>query len=93
MFAFTAQDPGPWQSFVMRPDNIGLPVQIVTDKYLTEQLMFMDQYNNFIAYQNWLQVQASGQAEQTPENTPEQEIVTENGVALITQNGEYIVTT
>jgi len=91
MFVFTIQDPGPWQSFMMRPDNIGLPVQIVTDKYLTEQLMFMDQYNNFIAYQNWLQVQGAG--EQTPENTPEQEIVTEAGVALVTETGEYIVTT
>jgi hypothetical protein len=91
MFAFTAQDPGPWQSFMMRPDNIGLPIQIMTDKYLTEQLMFMDQYNNFIVYQNWLQVQGAG--EQTPENTPEQEIVTEAGVALVTETGEYIVTT
>jgi hypothetical protein len=53
--------------------------------------MFMDQYNNFIAYQNWLQVQGAG--EQTPENTPEQEIVTEAGVALVTETGEYIVTT
>ena len=91
MFAFTAQDPGPWQLFVTRPDNIGLPIQIVTDKYLTEQLIFMDQYNTFIAYQNWLNVQGAG--EQTPENTPEQEIVTEAGVALVTETGEYIVTT
>jgi hypothetical protein len=90
MFTFTVQDPGPWQSFVMRPDNIGLPIQIMTDKYLTEQLIFMDQYNTFIAYQNWLQVQGAG--EQTLEQTPEQEIVTENGVALVTETGEYIVT-
>jgi hypothetical protein len=90
MFTFTVQDPGPWQSFVMRPDNIGLPIQIMTDKYLTEQLIFMDQYNTFIAYQNWLQVQGSG--EQTLEQTPEQEIVTENGVALVTELGQYIVT-
>jgi hypothetical protein len=90
MFTFTVQDPGPWQSFVMRPDNIGLPIQIMTDKYLTEQLIFMDQYNTFIAYQNWLQVQGAG--EQTLEQTPEQEIVTENGVALVTELGQYIVT-
>ena len=91
MFVFSVEDPGPWQSFAMRPDNIGLPIQIMTDKYLTEQLMFMDQYNNFLAYQNWLQGQPSGE---TPLSaTPQQEIVTENGVALITQNGEYIVTT
>jgi len=60
MFVFTAQDPGPWQSFVIRPDNNGLPINVLTDKYLTEQLMFMDQYNSFIAYQNWLNVQGSG---------------------------------
>lgn len=90
MFAFTAQDPGPWQSFVMRPDNIGLPIQIMTDKYLTEQLIFMDQYNTFIAYQNWLQVQGSGDPNIAA--TPQSEIVTENGVALVTETGEYIVT-
>ena len=90
MFAFTAQDPGPWQSFVMRPDNIGLPIQIMTDKYLTEQLIFMDQYNTFIAYQNWLQVQGSGDPNIAA--TPQSEIVTENGVALVTELGQYIVT-
>jgi hypothetical protein len=92
MFIFSVEDPGPWQYFAQRPDNIGLPVQVVSEKYLVEQLMFADQYSQFLAYQNWLQVQASGQAEQTPENTPQQEIVTENGVALITETGEYIVT-
>ncbi len=90
MFAFTAQDPGPWQSFVMRPDNIGLPIQIMTDKYLTEQLIFMDQYNTFIAYQNWLQVQGSGDPNIAA--TPQSEIVTETGAALVTETGEYIVT-
>ena len=60
MFVFTVEDPGPWQSFAYRPDNIGLPIQIVTDKYLTEQLMFADQYNQFLAYQNWLNVSAAG---------------------------------
>jgi hypothetical protein len=90
MFVFTAQDPGPWQSFVMRPDNIGLPIQIMTDKYLTEQLIFMDQYNTFIAYQNWLNVQGAG--EQTLEQTPQSEIVTETGAALVTETGEYLIT-
>jgi hypothetical protein len=90
MFVFTAQDPGPWQSFVMRPDNIGLPIQIMTDKYLTEQLIFMDQYNTFIAYQNWLNVQGAG--EQTLEQTPESEIVTETGAALVTETGAYLIT-
>lgn len=93
MFVFTVEDPGPWQSFSYRPDNIGLPVHILSEKYLVEQLMFADQYSQFIAYQNWLNVQAAGQAEQTPENTPEQEIVTEAGVALVTETGEYIITT
>jgi hypothetical protein len=91
MFIFSVEDPGPWQYFAQRPDNIGLPVQVVSEKYLVEQLMFADQYSQFLAYQNWLQGQPSGE---TPLSaTPQQEIVTENGVALITQNGEYIVTT
>jgi hypothetical protein len=52
--------------------------------------MFMDQYNNFLAYQNWLQGQPSGE---TPLSaTPQQEIVTEAGAALVTETGEYIVT-
>ena len=86
MFIFSVEDPGPWQYFAQRPDNIGLPVQVVSEKYLVEQLMFADQYSQFLAYQNWLQGQPSGE---TPLSaTPQQEIVTENGVALITQNGE-----
>ena len=62
MFIFTAQDPGPWQYFVHRPDNIGLPLNVVTDKYLTEQINFDNQYSEFLAYQNWLNVQPKGQA-------------------------------
>jgi hypothetical protein len=90
MFIFSVEDPGPWQYFAQRPDNIGLPVQVVSEKYLVEQLMFADQYSQFLAYQNWLQGQPSGE---TPLSaTPQQEIVTENGVALITETGEYIVT-
>jgi hypothetical protein len=73
-----------------RPDNIGLPIQVVSEKYLVEQLMFADQYSQFLAYQNWLQGQPSGE---TPLSaTPESEIVTETGAALVTENGEYIVT-
>jgi len=90
MFVFTVEDPGPWQSFVYRPDNIGLPVHVVSEKYLVEQLMFADQYNQFLAYQNWLQGQPSGE---TPLSaTPESEIVTESGAALVTETGAYIVT-
>lgn len=34
------QPPGPWQYYVKRKDNIGLPVNEVRRKYLAEQLQF-----------------------------------------------------
>lgn len=85
----TANDPGPWQYFVHRRDNIGLPIEVVRDKYLTEQLIFAEQYNQFIAYQNWLMVQGAG--EPSLASTLESEIITESGIALITEAGTYIV--
>jgi hypothetical protein len=89
MFVFTVQDPGPWQSFVLRPDNIGLPIQVMTNKYLTEQLMFAEQYNTFIAYQNWINSQNAGDVLTSTET----ELVTENGQALVTENGTYLILT
>ena len=50
---FLINHPGPWQSFVLRPDNVGRPINEVTQKYLYEQL----QYDNFISMQQQLQIQ------------------------------------
>jgi hypothetical protein len=50
---FLINDPGPWQNFVLRGDNIGRPINEVTQKYLHEQL----QFENFISMQQQLQLQ------------------------------------
>lgn len=50
---FLVNDPGPWQNFVLRGDNIGRPITEVTQKYLHEQL----QFENFISMQQQLQLQ------------------------------------
>ena len=50
---FFINDPGPWQSFILRGDNVGRPINEVTQKYLHEQL----QYDNFLSMQQQLQIQ------------------------------------
>jgi hypothetical protein len=54
-------DPGPWQYYVNRPDNVGLPLMEIKDKYMREQLIFEQyQYNQYINYQNWISSQGGG---------------------------------
>jgi hypothetical protein len=50
---FFVNDPGPWQSFILRGDNVGKPINEVTQKYLNEQL----QFENFISMEQQLQLQ------------------------------------
>jgi hypothetical protein len=50
---FFAHDPGPWQTFILRGDNVGRPINELTQKYLHEQL----QFDNFISMQQQLQIQ------------------------------------
>ena len=50
---FFVNDPGPWQSFILRGDNVGKPINEVTQKYLHEQL----QFDNFISMQQQLHLQ------------------------------------
>ena len=53
------QPPGPWQYYVTRKDNQGLPINEVRRKYLAEQL----QFDNFVASQQAaLQGMANGGA-------------------------------
>lgn len=56
---FTVNNPGPWQSFVKRSDNVGLPLMAARDKYLREQLLF-ENYMSFVQQQNQLMAQSSG---------------------------------
>jgi surface protein len=50
---FFVNNPGPWQSFILRGDNVGKPINEVTQKYLHEQL----QFDNFISMQQQLHLQ------------------------------------
>lgn len=45
-------DPGPWQFFAKRPDNIGLPIQAVRQKYLTEVAKFDEQMMTMLMNQS-----------------------------------------
>jgi hypothetical protein len=49
-------DPGPWQYYVNRPENIGLHIMEVKDKYMREQLLF-EQNLNFIQQQQMIMSQ------------------------------------
>jgi hypothetical protein len=53
---FIVNDPGPWQYYVNRIDNKGLPLMEVKDKYLREQLLF-EQYISFQMQQQMLMQQ------------------------------------
>ena len=55
---FIPNDPGPWQYYVNRQDNVGLHIMEVKDKYMREQLLF-EQQMNFIYQQQMIMSQAS----------------------------------
>ena len=42
---YGAQDPGNWQSFLKRQDNVGLPIMEAKSKYLMEQMNFDNMMN------------------------------------------------
>lgn len=85
---FFLNPPGPWQSFILRSDNIGRPINEVTQKYLYEQL----QYDNFISMQQQLQIQQYQnkgiQSSSTPTPPPSGDFLinTENTIEGITTN-------
>lgn len=45
-------DPGLWQHFVKRADNIGKPVETVKQRYLTEMIQFEEALAEAITHQN-----------------------------------------
>jgi len=47
--------PGSWQSYLLRGDNVGLPLMEVRDKYLQEQLLF-ENYMSFVQQQQLFNV-------------------------------------
>jgi hypothetical protein len=90
---FIANDPGPWQYYVNRPDNKGLHIMEVRNKYLTEQLIFEEQYNRYIQQMNWLNNQGGGPSPFDPANTPEVEFTTQSGDIMVTQQGDNLIFT
>jgi hypothetical protein len=86
---FIVNDPGPWQYYHHRPDNVGLNTGQLKQKFLTEQMLFEQQ--QFEAYVTWLQVQGKGIT--SPENTPQVELTTQNGQVLQTENGQDLILT
>jgi hypothetical protein len=66
---FIVNNPGPWQYYVNRPDNRGLPIMEIKNKYMREQLLF-EQYMSFqMQQQMFLQQQASGGIKKIKDNT------------------------
>jgi len=50
--------PGPWQPYLLRSDNVGLPLMEVRDKYLQEQLLY-EQFMSFTIQQQMLSSMAA----------------------------------
>ena len=86
---FIINDPGPWQYFHHRSDNIGLNTGQLKQKYLHEQRLFEQQ--QYQAYVTWLQGQGKGIL--GPNQTPQVELITENGQVLQTEDGEDLILT
>lgn len=86
---FLVNDPGPWQNFVLRRDNIGRPITEVTQKYLYEQL----QFENFISMQQQLQIQQfqnKGVASSsTPPTPPSGDFLIDTSILGDTTTNEY----
>jgi len=57
---FITNDPGPWQYYVNRQDNVGLPIMEIKNKYIQEQLLFEQQMNFMYQQQMLMSQQASG---------------------------------
>ena len=54
---YTSEHPGPWQTWITKPENAKLNIQEARSKYLKEQLLFEQQYQNYMINQastlNW----------------------------------------
>lgn len=56
----TVNHPGPWHLFLNRPDNKGLHILEVKQKYLHEQLTYENQLSQTVHVQNMLSLQPKG---------------------------------
>lgn len=98
---YLTEGPGPWQAFLKRPDNVGLSIMEARQKYLNEQLIFEEQmsYLQLWNTQNTTSPTAPGAGAaggpgggNDPADTPEEELLTENNEALLTEDGFNLTT-
>lgn len=54
---YTAENPGNWSIWKRKPENKNLSLTEAKQKFLKEQLLFEDQYTNFVATQQAIQQQ------------------------------------
>lgn len=71
------QDPGLWQYYIKRQDNIGLPLQEVKRKYLTEQYRYQEYMMN--VHYSWLASQPKGKKFKGKKFDPTENSYVENG--------------
>ena len=45
---YTSENPGPWQKWITKPENAKLNIQEARSKYLKEQLLFEQQYQDLL---------------------------------------------
>jgi hypothetical protein len=85
-----------FEQFRYLPQNRGKDMKTIYNEWLLEEsklVYLMEAIQMITPMTNGLVGPAGGSAPaEGPENTPEQEIITESGVALITQNGIYLTT-
>jgi hypothetical protein len=97
---YLSEGPGPWQAFLKRPDNTRLSIMEAKQKYLNEQLLFEEQmsYLQLWNTQNTTSPTAPGGSAAggpgagSPADTPEEELLTENNEALLTEDGFNLTT-
>jgi hypothetical protein len=85
-----------FEQFRYLPQNRGKDTKTIYNEWLLEEsklVYLMEAYNIItpIPQSTGLAGPAGGSAE-TPETSPQQEIITQLGQALITENGVYLIT-
>jgi hypothetical protein len=83
---FIVNHPGPWQSYLNRPDNKGLSLMEVKNRYMQEQLLF-ENYMSFQMQQQMLMSQQSSGGGPSPSTASSLIIVDPNAQAFITAAG------
>ena len=84
-----------FEQFIYLPQNRGKDMKTIYNEWLLEEsklVYLMESIQMITPITNGL-VGPAGGTEPGPESTPQQEIITQTGVALITQLGQYIITT